>query len=571
MTAENLSERQVPGNIFLVGLMGAGKTSVGRLLAQHLGKVFYDCDHEIERRTGVRIPVIFDVEGEAGFRMREAAILQELTRLDDIVLATGGGAVLNAQNRRALSAGGTVVYLRASLDDLWRRVRHDRNRPLLQTPDARRRLAQLYVERDPLYREVANVIVDSGNQSLRSLARLLEHRLVEHHSNTAPLTPPAGEIQTSEAAAAYGKENMKTVNVMLADRKYPIYIGDGLLARTHELLAPHLPQRRAALVTDTIVADLYLDAVASSLSSAGVDVVRIVLPTGEEHKAWQTLNTLFDALVAARCERKTSLIALGGGVIGDITGFAAASYMRGVPFIQIPTTLLAQVDSSVGGKTAINHPRGKNIIGAFYQPRAVLTDTATLRTLPRREVAAGLAEVIKYGLIRDQEFFAWLEANIERLLAGDGAALAHAIQRSCEIKAAIAAADEREETGERALLNLGHTFGHAIETGTGYGTWLHGEAVAAGTVLASRLSQHMGLLNESEVARTISLFARARLPVDPPALGYERYLQLMGLDKKVEGGKMRFVLLRGIGNAFLSADVPAAGLAAVLGAAQGNA
>ena len=361
----------------------------------------------------------------------------------------------------------------------------------------------------------------------------------------------------------HGPNIMHTVQVALADRSYPIYIGAGLLARG-ELLAQHLPQNRAALITDTTVAALYLDTVANALGAAGVSVTPVVLPAGEQHKDWHTLNAVFDALLANHCERKTTLVALGGGVIGDLAGFAAATYLRGVPFIQLPTTLLAQVDSSVGGKTAINHPHGKNMIGAFYQPLAVLADTATLNTLPDRELSAGLAEVIKYGLIRDPTFFAWLESNIDALLGRDPAALAYAISRSCENKAEVVVADEREEFGERALLNLGHTFGHAIETGLGYGTWLHGEAVAAGSVIAARVSHQLGLISAADVLRIVALLERARLPVNAPDLGVKRYLQLMGMDKKVEGGRMRFILLRGIGSALLTAEVSRDALAAVL-------
>jgi 3-dehydroquinate synthase len=284
-------------------------------------------------------------------------------------------------------------------------------------------------------------------------------------------------------------------------------------------------------------------------------VVPIVLPDGEEYKNWETLNLVFDALLRNRCERKTTLIALGGGVIGDITGFAAACYQRGVPFIQVPTTLLAQVDSSVGGKTGINHPLGKNMIGAFHQPKLVLADTDTLETLPARELSAGLAEVIKYGLIRDAEFFAWLEANMEALLALEPAAVSRAIYRSCEIKAQVVAADERE-SGVRALLNLGHTFGHAIEAGMGYGTWLHGEAVGAGMMMAADLSRRMGLISVPDVERARALIRRAGLPEVAPDLGVEKYIEYMGVDKKVEAGKIRFVLLRRIGEAFVTGDVP---------------
>jgi 3-dehydroquinate synthase len=358
---------------------------------------------------------------------------------------------------------------------------------------------------------------------------------------------------------------METLAVELGDRSYPIHIGPGLIGRS-DLIAPHLLQPRVAVVTDTNVAPLYLARVCAALAGAGIEAVQVVIPAGEEHKDWATLDTVFDRLLAQRCERKTTLIALGGGVVGDLTGFAAATYQRGAPFIQIPTTLLAQVDSSVGGKTAINHPRGKNMVGAFYQPRAVIADTDTLATLPPREYAAGLAEVIKYGLICDRPFLEWLEQNIDRLTAHDAATLTHAIRRSCEGKAAVVAADEREETGVRALLNLGHTFGHAIETGLGYGTWLHGEAVAAGTVLAARLSQQMGFISPADVARVRALLARAGLPVAAPELGVGRYLELMGLDKKVEGGRIRFVLLRALGDAFVTADVPAGLLERVLAA-----
>ncbi len=349
--------------------------------------------------------------------------------------------------------------------------------------------------------------------------------------------------------------NMQTLTVELGDRSYPIHIGVGLLDRA-DLILPHLGQRRVAIVTNTTVGPLYLGRLTATLNSAGVEALPIVLPDGEVYKNWETLNLIFDALLSHRAERKTTLIALGGGVIGDLTGFAAASYQRGVPFIQVPTTLLAQVDSSVGGKTGINHPQGKNMIGAFYQPRLVLADIETLNTLPERELSAGLAEVIKYGLIRDLPFLEWLEANMDRLIARDRAALAYAIRRSCESKAELVAADERE-AGSRALLNLGHTFGHAIETGMGYGVWLHGEGVSAGTMLAADLSRRMGNISQADVARIDRLFKRAGLPTVAPNLGIEAYLNHMAVDKKVEAGRMRFVLLRKLGEGYVAADAPA--------------
>ena len=360
---------------------------------------------------------------------------------------------------------------------------------------------------------------------------------------------------------------MQTVQVALANRSYPIYIGDHLLSSS-ELLVRHLPQRRAAIVTDTVLAPLYLERVVGALGAAGVITTTVVIPAGEKHKEWHTLNSIFDGLLAAHCERKTTVMALGGGVVGDLAGFAAATYLRGVPFIQLPTTLLAQVDSSVGGKTAINHPRGKNLVGAFYQPQAVIADSATLATLPQREIGAGLAEVIKYGLIRDAVFFDWLESNIDALVARDTEALCYAIRRSCENKTEVVASDEREESGARALLNLGHTFGHAIENGLGYGDWLHGEAVAAGMVIAAFISKRMGLIGAEDVGRIVNLLKRAHLPISAPDFGLERYLQLMGGDKKVEDGKIRFILLRGIGAAFMTAQVPREALAAALAASR---
>ena len=353
-----------------------------------------------------------------------------------------------------------------------------------------------------------------------------------------------------------------TVKVELAERGYPIHIGGGLLAQP-ELILPHLAQNKVAIVTNPVVGDLYLEKLSTGLAARGVSAIPIIVPDGESRKNWETLNSIFDRLLSHRCERKTTVIALGGGVVGDLAGFAAAAYLRGVPFIQVPTTLLAQVDSSVGGKTGINHPLGKNMIGAFYQPRLVLADTDTLKTLPDRELSAGLAEVIKYGLIRDAGFFAWLEANMHRLMARESDALVHAIGRSCELKAEIVGEDERE-TGVRALLNLGHTFGHAIEAGLGFGTWLHGEAVAAGSVLSANLSQRMGLLGEADLARIVALFRKAKLPTQAPGLGVARYLELMGLDKKVEQGRLRLILLERIGSAFVTADFPQESLESVL-------
>ncbi len=355
---------------------------------------------------------------------------------------------------------------------------------------------------------------------------------------------------------------LQTLNVALGDRAYPIHIGRGLLGQA-ELILPYLKRKQVAIVTNTTVAPLYLEKLSKTLKDSGVAMIEIVLPDGEAYKNSKTLNIIYDALLQNRCERNTTLIALGGGVIGDLTGYAAATYLRGVPFIQIPTTLLSQVDSSVGGKTGINHPLGKNMIGAFYQPKLVLADIDTLQTLPKRELSAGVAEVIKYGLIRDVAFFDWLETNIHALMELDEAIVSYAIYRSCQNKAEVVAADEHE-AGERALLNLGHTFGHAIENAMGYGVWLHGEAVAAGTMLAADLSQRMGWLKAVEVQRMHALLTASSLPLKAPNLGVEKYLDLMQSDKKVADGKIRLVLQQGIGKAVITSDYDVDKLRAVL-------
>lgn len=365
------------------------------------------------------------------------------------------------------------------------------------------------------------------------------------------------------------------LQVALGERSYPILIGSGLV-RSSELLARYVPHRDILLVTNTVVAPLYADALEQALADAPLSgsgkgahaarrIVRVVLPDGEQHKTLASAGRLFDVLVANRFGRDALVLALGGGVVGDLAGFVAACYQRGVDLVQVPTTLLAHVDSAVGGKTAVNHPGGKNLIGAFHQPRAVIADTELLRTLPDRELCAGLAEVIKYGVIRDAGFFAWIEANLEALLAREPAALAHAIRRSCEIKAEIVGRDEREH-GERALLNLGHTFGHAIESASGYVGTLHGEAVAVGLLIATDMACRLGLADAALLSRLRSLLERARLPVLAPPIGAQRALEYMRIDKKVQAGRVRLVLPVGLGDATVTADYPDAALAQTLSA-----
>ena len=342
----------------------------------------------------------------------------------------------------------------------------------------------------------------------------------------------------------------QTVSISLGDRSYPIVIGTQLL--DNPATWADLPRAAAALiVTNTTVGPLYAQRLQAALQGRYAAIHTVVLPDGEAFKTWETLNLIFDALLGHGCDRKTVLFALGGGVVGDMTGFAAASYMRGVPFVQVPTTLLAQVDSSVGGKTAINHPLGKNMVGAFYQPCKVVCDLDTLATLPARELSAGLAEVIKYGPIADMALLDWLEANIDALRAGDPAALGYAVKRSCEIKAHVVGQDERE-SGLRAILNFGHTFGHAIEAGMGYGAWLHGEAVGCGMVMAADLSHRMGLIDAATLERVRALVAAAGLPVKAPDLGVDKWLEAMEVDKKNEGGAIKFILVNSLGGSKIS-------------------
>jgi 3-dehydroquinate synthase len=543
-------------NLFLVGLMGAGKTTIGRQLARKLGMRFVDSDHEIEARTGASIPWIFEIEGEGSFRRREADMIRELSAQDGLVLATGGGAVLNPASRALLAERGTVIYLRASIGSILQRTSHDKNRPLLQTADPRSKLEELLAQRDPLYREIADLVIDTGRPNVQSMVQTILDQLAAQQAMRAQELASDPMIAMTHPAATI-------LNVELGERSYPITIGPNLLEDA-ALLARHVDGGKAAIVTNTTVAPLYLARVAGAQRANGREVVEIVLPDGEEFKTWESLNLVFDALLKARCDRKTTIVALGGGVIGDLAGFAASSYMRGVPFVQVPTTLLSQVDSSVGGKTGINHPLGKNMIGAFYQPRAVIADTATLDTLPPRELSAGLAEVIKHGAILDAAYFDWIEANIARLVAREPEAMAYAIARSCEIKAEVVRKDEREG-GLRAVLNFGHTFGHAIEAGLGFGTWLHGEAVGCGMVMAADLSARLGLVDVATVERVRNLVKAAGLPVVAPDLGAERWIELMAVDKKNEGGEIKFILLKPLGSPSIT-TVPPEILKATLGA-----
>ena len=531
-------------SIVLVGLMGAGKTSIGRRLAARLGLPFRDADAEIELAAGCTIAELFERFGEREFRDGERRVIRRLLAADPLVLATGGGAFMDADTRATMRCEAVSIWLRCRLPVLLRRVAGRTHRPLLHGQNPEEVLRRLIAERHPIYAE-ADVIVDCSDDS-----------------------PEATTARVLEALQAWRAP--RRLSLALSTSGYDVVVGEGLLARAGALLAPVLPQKRAVVVTDATVAPLHLPALLGGLAATAIETRTITVPPGETSKDFATYGEVVDQLLAGGVERRTCVIALGGGVVGDLAGFAAASTLRGLPFVQVPTTLLSQVDSSVGGKTGINTRHGKNLVGAFHQPRMVLADTATLATLPPRELRAGYAEVAKAGLIGDAAFFAWCEANGAAVIAGDRDAQAEAVLRACAFKAQVVGDDEREEkpSDGRALLNLGHTFGHALEAELGYGTLLHGEGVAVGMGLAFRLSARLGLCSEADAERVIAHLAAVGLPAELTHLNRRlsagRLIGHMRRDKKMRDGKLNFVLARGIGQAFTCGEVAGEAVEGVL-------
>ena len=532
-----LPEALAGRSIVLVGLMGAGKTSIGRRIAARLGLPFRDADAEIELAAGCSIPELFSRYGESDFRAGERRVIRRLLAGDPLVLAFGGGAFMDGETRATAREEAVTVWLRCPLPTLLRRVAGRDNRPLLADGEPAEILQRLIQTRYPVYAE-ADVIVDCGDES--------------------------PDVTTGRVLSALADWRApRRLSVVLSSSSYDVVIGEDLLARAGALLAPRLEQKRVVVVTDETVAGLHLPTLLRGLGETAVSTSQIVVPAGEASKNLATWQSVVDQLLEARVERRTTVIALGGGVVGDLAGFAAATTLRGLPFVQIPTTLLSQVDSSVGGKTAVNTARGKNLVGAFYQPRMVLADTGTLATLPPRELRAGYAEIAKAGLIGDAAFFAWCEAHGAAVVGGDRDAQAEAIRRACAFKAAVVGDDEREEKPNdgRALLNLGHTFGHALEAEYGYtGGLLHGEGVALGLGLAFRLSARLGHCSESDADRVVSHVATMGMPAELHMLNRRfsaaTLIGHMGRDKKVRDGALKFVLARGIGQAFTAGDVP---------------
>lgn len=532
-------------SIVLVGLMGCGKSSIGKRLAARLGLPFVDADEEIERAAAKTINDIFSDHGEAHFRDGERKVISRLLNNGPQVLATGGGAYMHPETRQRIREDGVSIWLRADLPVLMRRVMKRDTRPLLRDGNPEATMRKLIEARYPIYAE-ADMTVDSRDEPHDLAVAEIVNRLA------AGAAAPAGPVQAPSPS--------RSVRVELGDRSYDVLIASGLLADTGALIKSRLGAVKCGIVTDDNVAQHHLSTLENSLKSEGLFAGSIVMTPGEATKSFRDLATLSERLLELGLERGDLVVPLGGGVIGDLAGFAAGILRRGIRFVQIPTSLLAQVDSSVGGKTGINTPQGKNLIGVFHQPSLVIADTAVLTTLPPRQMRAGYAEVAKYGLLGDAKFFAWLEANWHGVFGNSGPALTKAIETSVAAKAAIVARDETE-TGDRALLNLGHTFGHAFEAWTGYSDkLLHGEAIAIGMCLAFRLSEELGICPRGHADRVVAHFEAVGLPTkiaDIPQDGADagELLRLMGQDKKVRGGKLAFILVRGIGDAFVSRDV----------------
>lgn len=532
--SESLKQAQ-NSNIYLVGCMGSGKSTVGRLLAQVLGREFLDLDEEIVARAGCPISKIFENEGERGFRERESQALCEVAQHKDLVVALGGGAVLRDENWELIRQTGVSVYLKVRPEMLVQRLERESERPLLlgMTPEQRlQRIAEILDRRRARY-EQAHFAIENEKTPAEAVAAL---------------------------CGSLGRSSVRIVPVALGERSYVIWVKPGLLSHVGELYAGYHLGPRAAIITDTTVARLYGELITNSLRRNGIEAFVVTVPPGEAHKSLHTAEMLYTRLLEAGLDRQATIIALGGGVIGDLAGFVASTFLRGVTYVQIPTTLLAQVDSSVGGKTGVNHPLGKNLIGTFYQPRGVFIDPTVLKTLPERERWSGLAEVIKYGLIRDSALFAHLEAELESL-AEQPEALSDVIARCCAIKAEIVSADEREG-GLRRFLNFGHTVGHALEAASEY-QLRHGEAIAWGMLVAARLSHHKAGLSVPELERIEKLLARFPRP-SLAQVDLERALELMRRDKKARDGKVQFVLLRAISEPVLCDSVTEAELREIL-------
>ena len=525
--------------IILTGPMGAGKSTVGRRLAARLSLPFYDLDSVIVEREGSSIQELFDLRGEEGFRECESAALGALLNKEPMVLAVGGGTVIRTNNRSCMKQHGLVVNLTCSIAVLEERLSRSNNRPLLETGEPRRQIIERLVkEREPFYAD-SDIRVDASSGDHAQVVERIIAMITAYHQGRRLVTVPLGADQYT---------------ITIADGCLP---GIGAACRRVGLVG------QMAIITNPTVARYYHETVHQSLVAAGYSVITIEIPDGEAYKNTQTMNQIYDGLIDGGCDRGSVIVALGGGVVGDMAGFAAATFMRGIPFVQVPTTLLAQVDSSVGGKTGIDHPRGKNLIGAFYQPKLVFADMGTLRTLEERHYRAGLAEVIKYGVVLDAELFTLLEASVPALMRRDPEVLSDVVARCCAIKARVVTEDEKE-AGIRAVLNYGHTLGHAYEALSGYEGLVHGEAVALGMVKAARLSVLEGSADETAYQRIVQLIEKLGLPTVAPSVDHDVLVRAVSTDKKNRSGSLTFICNKGIGD-FVMKKISPEALVATLG------
>ncbi|HHY46143.1 MAG TPA: 3-dehydroquinate synthase [Firmicutes bacterium] len=545
-------------NIALAGPMASGKTTVGLKLARRLGIPFIDVDQFIEETTGKKVADIFRESGEPHFRSLEEAAIERLSSLPNAVIALGGGAVVSEKNRDLLASRSTVIMLLCSPEEILRRVGRNSSRPLLAAPDRLERIKALLKEREDYYR-FGDYSIDTTGLAADDVVE----RIIGFLSATTDTRGPGGERTTGrDSDRAAGMPNGRVLHLRTSS-PYPVYVGHGVIHETGSLLSAMAPERpRTILVSNPVVHLLYGAQVRDSLMRAGFDVQDLVIPDGEQFKDMARVMSAYDFMASRGMGRDTVMIALGGGVVGDLAGFVAATYMRGIRLVQVPTTLLAQVDSSVGGKVGVNHPRAKNLIGAFHQPIMVVADTSALLSLPEREYREGLSEVVKYGVIWDASFFEFLERNVDRILNRETGILADMVYRCCEIKGDVVSQDEREN-GIRAILNFGHTTGHAIEALAGYGELRHGEAVSIGMAIAARIACRLGLVPVQDVERLTRLLERLGLPTSLASLSRassktvagpgtagesaRAIMEYMTLDKKARSGRIRFVLPRRIG------------------------
>ncbi len=523
-------------NIILTGFMGTGKSSVGKKLANCLSFDYLDTDSIIVEKAGLSIADIFQKYGEEYFRNLEKDVIRDLASKERHVISVGGGAVVNSGNLSLLKKCGLVLCLKASPEKIALRLKDDSSRPVLSGDNGIKNINHILKKRERYYVK-ADECIDTSDKRVDEVVEeiicLIDKKAISSH-------------QTCNSGNQF-----KEITVGLEKRSYPIYFGKGKLEKIGETLHNHQLYKRVALISNPLILNLYGDTVICSLKNAGFDPLVIEIPDGEKYKTLNQVSKIYDKLLAHKMDRYSTIMALGGGVIGDVSGFVAATYLRGVPYVQVPTTLLAQVDSSVGGKTGVNHPSGKNLIGAFYQPKLVFIDIEVLKTLKVRDIKAGLAEVVKYGILGDEKLFSFLETNSEKILNLDKHSLVKIIRRSCEIKADIVEKDERE-AGLRAVLNLGHTFGHAIEFLTNFKKYRHGEAVSLGMVLAGKISNNRGLCKKDVSGRIKDLLLKLGLPVDLPKITVDKFIKAVELDKKVKEGKVRLILIKKIGKVVIT-------------------